>query len=259
MGIGARNQKEIDTVIQSGTSPLFQYFLMDEQKTDITLTSLVTMDDNVINVSAGHGFVATDGEYMVIRNGDVFSQTKVVSVATNAITIEMPIANSYPLVGTTIIRGNINMNVDGSVTPVDFKCSMPVSSGAIIPIDISDIVMTMQHGSNVPDDAKFGGLTALPEGLYFRKVNGGRANLGNYQNNQRFRDIGAEVEYTEKAPSGTNGTIIHLPLEDVFGQVIRLDPRDDDCFLGHVRDDIALAEGMVKLTVSLIGSFTVGE
>lgn len=249
----------IDVHIQSQTSPLFQYFLMDEQKTDIALTELIGIDDTVVNVSPGHGFTAASGEYILIRKGDIFTQAKVKSVATNAITMEMPIDSGYSIFGTTVIRGNINMNIDGSATPTDFKCLLPSDSGAQIPIDISTIILTMQHGSNVPDDAKFGGLTALTNGLYFRKVNGDRINLGNYQNNQRFRDVGATVEYTEKAPAGTNGTIITLPLEDVFGQVIRLDPRTNDCFLSHVRDDIDTVSGMVKMTVSLIGSFTSGE
>ena len=249
----------VDVNIQSQTSPLFQYFLMDEQKTDISLTSEISIDASVINVSSGHGFTAASGEYILVRNGDVFTQTKVKSVATDAITVEMPIDSRYPVFGTTVIRGNINMNIDGSAAPTDFICLLPESSGAQIPIDISTIILTMQHGSNVPDDAKFGGLTALTNGIYFRKVNGDRLNLGNYQNNQRFRDIGAEVLYTEKAPAGTNGTIIKLPLEDVFGQVIRLNPRTNDCFLGHVRDDIDAVSGMVKMTVSLIGSLTKGE
>lgn len=249
---------QLNVAIQSQTNQLFRYFLMVEQKTDITLTAVISMDDTVINVSAGHGFTAASGEYIVIRNGDVFTQTKVVSVNTNAITIEMPIANDYPDTAS-VIRGNINMNIDGSAVPTDFKCSLLIASGAIVPIDISTIILTMQHGANVPDDGKFGGLTALTNGLYFRKVNGNRINLGNYHNNQDFRDIGANVEYTDKAPAGTNGTIITLDLIKIFEQVIRLDPRDDDCFLGHVRDDIDVGSGMAKMSVALIGSFTHGE
>ena len=255
-------KKEVDVNIQSQTSPLFQYSLMDEQQTGITLTSPITADDIVFNVSAGHGFVGpitAPGEHIVVRRGDLFTQIAVKSVAVNAITIVMPTDHDFPVSGTTVIRGNINMNIDGATTPTDFKFPLTIASGAVIPIDISSIIMTMQHGSNVPDDAKFGGLPALTEGLYFRIVNGDRLNLGNYQNNQQFRDIGADVNYTDKAPAGTNGTIMTLPIEDIFKQVIRLDPRLDDCFLAHVRDNVNLASGMEKLTVSLIGSLTSGE
>ncbi len=253
MGIGSRS--EVDVNIQSQTSPLFRYFLMIEQKTDITLTSIVGLDDPVVNVSAGHGFTAVAGEYIVIRNGDIFTQSKVTGVSTNAISLAMPIGNTFPLTAT-VIRGNINMNIDGDAVPTDFKFTFP---GATIPIDLSTIILTMQHGANVPDDGKFGGLAELSNGIYFRQVNGGRVNLGNYINNQAFKDVGAVVEYTTKAPAGTNGTNVTIGIETIFGQVIRLDPGDSDEFIGHVRDDIASDEGMAKLTVAIIGSFTSGE
>jgi hypothetical protein len=167
----------------------------------------------------------------------------------------MPIASDFPDTAS-VIRGNINMNIDGDAVPTDFKFTFP---GAQIPIDLSTIILTMQHGANVPDDGKFGGLGALTNGIYFRQVNGNRVNLGNYINNQAFKDVGASVEYTTKAPAGTNGTNIILGIESIFGQVIRLNPRDGDEFIGHVRDDIASAEGMAKMTVAIIGSFTSGE
>ena len=253
-------KKEIDTNAQSQTSPLFQYFLMDEQKTDITLTAPISEDDEIINVSPGHGFTAVAGEYIVVRDGDVFTQKKVISVNVNAITVDMPIANNIPDTAE-VIRGNINMNVDGSSAPVDFKYSSNCcgSQNPQIPIDLGTIIITMQHGTNQPDDGRFGGITALTKGMYFRKMNGGRVNLGNYINNQAFKDVGAEVEYTLKAPAGTNATNITFDIETIFGQVVRMDPRLDDFALAKVRDDISSSAGMNKLTISLVGSFTSGE
>lgn len=259
-GIGSGHQKEIDVHIQSQTSQLFQYFLMNEQKMDITLTAPISMDDVIINVSAGHGFIAAAGEYIVIRDGDIFSQAKVISVSTNAITIDMPCAADIPATAS-VIRGNVNMNVNGSITPIDFKYSSNCcgSQNAIIPIDIGKVVITMQHGTNTPDDGKFGGLSALTNGLFFRKENGIRLNLGNYIYNQSFKDVGATVEYTEKAPAGTKGTNIVFDIERIFGQVIRMNPRLDEFILAKVRDNLSTGAGMAKLAVSLIGSFTSGE
>ncbi len=253
-------KKEIDVNIQSQTSQLFQYFLMDEQKTDITLTAPISEDDEVVNVSSGHGFTAVDGEYIVIRDGDTFTQAKVKSVSVDAITVTMPIANNIPDTAD-VIRGNINMNVDGSSVPVDFKYSSNCcgSENPQIPIDLSTIIITMQHGANVPDDGKFGGIAALTNGMYFRKMNGGRVNLGNYINNQAFKDVGAIVEYTDKAPAGTNATNIFFDIETIFGQVIRMDPRLSDFALAQVRDNQSSGAGMNKLTISLVGSFTSGE
>ena len=117
----------------------------------------------------------------------------------------------------------------------------------------------MQHGANVPDDGKFGGISALTNGMYFRKENGERVNLGNYISNQSFKDVGAFVEYTQKAPAGTYATNITFDVENIFGQVIRVNPRTNDFILARVRDDQNSGAGMAKMSISLVGSFTSGE
>jgi hypothetical protein len=245
-----------DVFIQDQTSPLFQNYLIQEQKTDIKLTSAVSVDDNVINVTAGHGFTAASGVMLNIREGNKSIQAEVIGVATNAITIDLKSDYAFSL-SARVIRGNKNMNVDGSSADVEFKMTM--CQEATIPIDISKVIISMQHGANVPDDAKFGGLTALTNGVYFRKVNSSRINLGNYKNNKDFIDLGAVVTYSEKAPAGTNGTNIVFNIKDVFGQVIRIDPRVGEYLIGVVRDDIAASEGMAGMTCSIIGSLTEGE
>ena len=250
-------KKEIDVNIQSQTLPLFQYFLMNEQKTDITLTSIISLDDEVINVSGGHGFTAAAGEYMVIRKGDLFTQAKVTSVSTNAISVSTPMSSIFPI-DSIITRGNINMNVNGSVTPVEFKCPFLSSSNAIVPIDLSTLVATMAHAI-AGDDGKFGGIPALSKGVFVRIVNGDRVSLGNYQSNRDFRHIGAKVEYTDKAPGGINGTNVTVDLVNIFKQEIRINPRNDDITVATVRDKIDADEGIAAFNIVLLGSFTSGE
>lgn len=254
-------QKEIDVNIQSQTSSLFQFLLMVEQKTDITLTSPISIDDTIVNVSPGHGFTSTiavpvPGEFMVCRNGNSFFQLRVVDVNVNAITVEAPIDSAYPIEGTTVVRGNTRMDIDGLVTPVDFQFSFNGDAGANVPIDIQGIVFTFQSGATVPDDGTFGGIPALTKGLLLRKVNSENFGLGNYTSNQEFRDVGGIIEYSDKAPSGTNATNIFIDIEGRFGQVIRLDPRIPDRIFARNQDNLA---GLDKFTISLLGSFTSGE
>jgi len=248
--------KEFDAFIQDQTSPLFQYFLMNEQKTDITLTADVVVGDESINVSAGHGFTAAAGEQIVLFENERYTQLRVISVSTNEIFVEEPVTIAFTVAGATVIRGNILMNVNGSVTPVDFIVQL---RDFTIPIDISKIIITMQHGSNVPDDGKFGGLGALTKGLFFCKENDSTFSLGNYIQNQDFKDTGGEVEYTQKAPAGTNATNVSYNIKEIFGQVIRLHPAIVDIIKGVVRDNISTGAGMSKMTASLIGSYTEGE
>ena len=229
---------------------------MQELKTDIVLTSDVSVGDEVINVSSGHGFTAAAGEQLVMFQSNRYTQLKVISVSTDAITVEHPITGDFTIADAVVVRGNILMNVDGSSTPVEFLLQL---RNFTIPIDISKIIITMQHGSNVPDDGKFGGLTALTNGLFFHKMNDSTFSLGNYTTNQDFKDLGGDVEYTDKAPAGTNATNIVFDIKATFGQVIRIHPAVDDMIKGFVRDNISSGAGMVKMTASLIGSYTEGE
>lgn len=254
MPIGSK--KEIDIFIQDQDSALFQFFMMTEEKTDISLISPVAVDDIIINVSPGHGFSVND--YLVLWENSGFEQVKVVAVNTNALTIDIPMANAFTLVAVGI-RGSIEMNVNGSGTPVDF--CFRFFNNAVVPIDISAINITLQHAV-APDDSKFGGLSALAKGLFFRKTNSaGALNYGVYKSNQDFRDRGGEVIYTDKGPAGINATNVKLAVRDSFGQstVIRVNPRINDCLFACVRDDIDVGSGLAKFTTSLLGSYTRGE
>lgn len=246
----------LDVNIQSQTSALFQYFLMNEIKTDITLTSDASVDDTTVDVSAGHGFVTdavSAGERIVIFDNNRFVQLIVTGVATNTLTLEEPLTFDIDSSTAKVIRGNISMNVDGSVTPVNFRLEL---RDFTIPIDINKVIITMQSGSTVPDDGTFGGNVALTNGVYFRKENTSVFSFGNYKTNQDFVDNGGSVTYSEKAPAGTNGTRIVFDIEEAFGQVVRIDDRLDDIIAGTVRDDI---DGLDKFTMSFMGSYTSGE
>lgn len=245
-----------DVFIQDSTSPLFQYFFMRELKTDIALTSPVSIGDEVIDVSPGHGFTGVAGEQIVLFENNRYLQLAVTNVVGDAISIEEPSTVEYSIAGAVVVRGNILMNVDGSGGDINFDVTLRRFD---VPVDISQVIITMQHGANVPDDGKFGGLAALTNGIYFHKHDGAIFSMGNYTSNQAFKDTGGIVEYTDKAPAGTNATNIAFDIKKVFGQVIRLDPRTNDFLRGTVRDNIDAGEGMAKLTASLIGSYTVGE
>ena len=253
--LGANINGGVDVFVQDQTSPLFQYFLIREQKTDITLTSPISQDDTVINVSSGHGFTGragTPGEYITIFENNRYFQQQVVSVSTDALTLEYPVDTDYTVAGASVIRGNNLLNVNGSVTPVNFDMTI---RDFTIPIDISGIILTMFHTATA-DDGKFGGIAELTNGVWFRKGDGFDFNLGNYRNNQDFKNVGGVPEYTAKGPAGSNATSVTFDLKRIFGQVIRMDARDADTFCAQVRDNLT---GLDSFIFSLIGSYTEGE
>lgn len=252
-GLPAVNSKgKIDVFVNDQTNPLFQYLLIDELKDDITLTSDIVKDDEVINVSSGHGFVGSglaSGEIMTIWENNRYSQVRVKSVSTDAITIEYPMAFPFTVSGAKIIRGSSNLNIDGSSLEVDFLMKI---QDFTIPIDISKVILTMFH-SGAGDDSKFAGITALTNGLWFRKENDIDFNLGNYINNQDFKLRGAYVDYPSKGPGGTESTDVVFDLEEIFGQVMRMDSEKNDVFRCQVRDNLI---GLTSFKVSMIGSYT---
>lgn len=242
----------VDVFVQDQTTSLFQYFLMNNQKTGITLTSPIAIGDTVINVSAGHGFTA-GGEYIAGTGDSTFFQQRVVSVAVNAITIGAPILVPFPIAGTRIIRGDIEMDVNGSITPVTYRCSV----SGITPVDIDTVLVTMQHPA-ASDDSLFGDLAALTNGLLIQKIGDTPIQPISIamRSNQDFREFGAEIEYTQKAGGGNFSTNITFDLRKLYGVVVRLDPRNNDCLDGIVRDNIS---ALIRLRVSVIGQFTLGE
>ena len=173
-------RKEQDVWVQDQATPPFQYFLMQEVKSDITLTSDVTKGDTIINVSSGHGFLTaqTPPHYLVLQEGESFHQAKVTGVSTDAITVDEPVGVSFTTGGTTVIRGVIDMNVDGT-TPKEYDFNM--RSG--IPIDIQYAVITIWNDAAAGDDSLFGDLTALSNGLRIVKENNINLGLGLYNTN----------------------------------------------------------------------------
>jgi len=246
--IGANKKGKIDVFVNDQTNPLFQNFLMNELKDDITLTSPALKNAEVVSVSTGHGFTVADGEYITIYENNRWVQSRVVSVDGDDIGLDEPLAFEIST-DAIVIRGNNLLNVDGSTDEVEFSFML---RSFTIPIDISKIIILAIHPAE-GDYTKFTGITELPNGIWFRKENGVDFNLGNYKNNQDFRLKGATVDFPDKAPAGAFATEIVFDMVDIFGQVMRFYPEDDDTFKGTVRDAL---QTITSLQVALIGSYT---
>lgn len=254
MGFKTSSQKEIDAAIQDQHTPPFQYYLMREDKTDITLTSPVSKGDTVISVSSGHGFLSaqTPPHYMVIMENNLYIQVEVKSVSSDDITIYSPTSNSFTT-GATVLRGIIDMDLDGT-SPVDFVFNMRQGT---VPIDIQSAHITIWNASAAGDDGKFGDLTALANGLRFIKENSIDQSLGTYRNNSDFREYGAEISYNDKSGgTGNYGVEVHFDIESRYGVVIRIDPRIPDIFKGSVQDNISTLD---RMRTSIMGQYTLGE
>lgn len=240
-----------DVFVQSNVSNLFRAFLQTYEKEDITLSSDAAIDDTQITLTTGHG--RASGDYLILYTDDYFIQARAKNVAGDVITLQSPLYLPFPAAATTIVGGKIGMSVDGSVTPVTFKFDIP--SQNFDPIDITVVKMAMAHAASA-DDGTFGGIAELANGLFLRKENSSKFNYGTYKKNLDFRFINADVEYTNKAPSGQNGTNVTIEIQgqENFDQVIRI--AFGDTLKAVVQDDLT---GLILFSIAIIGSYTAGE
>lgn len=226
----------LDIWVQDQTTPPFLRYFMTEDKTDITLTSVVSKDDTVISVSSGHGFTA-GGEYILIMYGDYAQQSKVLNVSDNDITIESPIGINLPIENVQIIRGSIEMNVDGSSTPVTFYCRIGNNAR---PIHIQHMHVFMTDATE-GTDVLYGGATALTNGLFVRKENEIGINLGVYKSNQDFLQFGSGNghNYIERVLGTDFGMNFPFELKKNYGVVLQLS-NSQEYIKAVVRDNLTV-------------------
>lgn len=238
----------LDTYVKIEPVSPFQCYLMNEQKTDITLTSPAVRGDSIIHVSPGHGF--TVNNYAVLVEGQNSLQVEVINVVDDAVGIAIPIPLTFST-NSTVIRGSIEMNIDptGDTPPSrEFKSIINYLSA---PVNIETMVIIMVS-TGEPDDSKFGDLDKLINGLLFGKSTDNFESFGNYKSNATFREFGTSVEYTDKAGGGLFSTTIIFDIVERYGLPITIDPAENASMLARVRDAF---DDLEKMRISVIGYF----
>lgn len=249
MAIEKRLVDGVDVYIQSNVSNLFKVFLQTYEKEDITLTSDVSIDDDEINVSSGHGISA--GEFLIMYTPNYHWQIEVSAVTDDLITLDHKTFLPFSASETIIIRGSVDINA--ATTGVTYKFGIPGKKQP--PIDISVALFILGH-STEGDDGDFGDQAALTNGLFVRKEGAELFNFGNFKTNRSFRESNAEIVYSDKGPGGTFGTNIKFNIQgqENFDQVVRIGYGD---YITALRQDAL--NGLSYFRISLIGSYTRGE
>ena len=129
--------------------------------------------------------------------------------------------------------GTWNLAVDGSGTTkiahivVPPECKFNIYQ---LNISITDNV--------VMDSAKFGGISALTNGILFRMVNSTVKNLPLIVNNIGFSEQGCDISYDPKAPAGVYGFQAKKNYNIVNGVSLRLNGETNDEIQCLIRDDL---------------------
>lgn len=238
---GETNPK-LDVAIQDQTTPQISLFLAQHLDTGLSFRTAVSKDDETLEITTT-GTVPVVGNFLCIKEGLFFTQTEIISVTPIAgndydVTVSIPMDHPYTTSSNVCLQ-DCDMNVNGSVTPVEFFIG-PEGAEAGTQWDITRMIISMTHGTS-GDDGKFGGITALTNGVYFRQENGGTYNLFNAKENSDFAIEGYDITYPARSGgAGSFGTRARITFNgpDKRGVVLRLSADNGDKFLACVRDDL---------------------
>lgn len=235
----------VEVSIQDQTTQIITARLFRNDGT-FTLAADVAIGDKAFTAVADHDITA--GDVLCFQSGTQFMQASALTVDINDITIDVPFDFAYPA-GTACSNGVANAAVNGAVTPVTFRVG-PVGLAVGQKWDITQITLTMTDDTAM-DDAKFGGITALTNGLLLRQNNGITHNMVNLKSNGAFILSGFDVSYADKAPAGIYG----FRARRIFagqansGVTVRLNA-GGDLFQMIVQDDLS---GLTTLHATVVG------
>lgn len=244
--VGANSALDVN-VQDPITPPLILPMAQELASTTLALDAVV--DAHSVTVTSPTGIVAGMHFRIINSAADRFYSGTVLSIAGSVVQLDTPIDFLY-LAGSEVTISNINMAVNGSVTPVVFTLRTGAPS---IPsdVDITRLLMVCECNSAV-DLNKFGDLTALTRGLVFRETNDAIRNILNVKTNRDLVGIGYDwTPYTATNPAqGIDGFGWRLTFggQSKIGTVLRITPTGNLQMI--IQDDLT---GLVSLIVILEG------
>lgn len=160
--------------------------------------------DTLINVADTTGFLVDDLLRICNTAETVCERSHFHITAVDpgvSLTLDRPLDNDYEI-GDDVIEMQIGMNVVGTLSsPISFKLE-PIG---VERWQITRILPTMLDDTAM-DDGKFGGLSALINGVTLRTfINGVFRTLTNWKLNADLKDDMFDVTYSAKAPAGQHG------------------------------------------------------
>ena len=239
----------IDVNIQDSDSSLI-IVPFSKIVTETTLTSETAIDDHIISVASANLFVI--GQLLTIYDVDTNRVyfAKVTAINSLDISLDTPLDFNFPI-GSFVSVGDINMNVDGSVTPQIFGVRNPTGEDIPLAIDITRIIFSMLTSGAV-DLSKFGDINGgLVNGLVLRKADGTYRNVFNVKTNAELKEIMYDVDIQAASGNQQDGLTGRFTFggQEKLGAVIRLRKDEDLQFI--VQDDLT---SLQSFTVTAEGS-----
>jgi hypothetical protein len=241
----------VDVNIQDQSSELLSLFLGEILDT-VTVIANTAKDDEAVDIETT-GITPLVGDFLCMQEDGKITQSEITTVtpiAGNQYTLGISIPLDYPFTaasGCSLL--DVDMNKNGSVTPIEFQVGPKPGTRWDITRVMSSMVL-----SSAGDDGKYGNLSALANGVYYRKEDSlSSNNLFNCKENSDFRVEGFDVVYPSRSGGGGSfgfASRITFAGQSKQGVVIRLDGDSADHFTATVRDDLT---GIVKYRTKIQG------
>lgn len=211
--------------IQDQHSLALDLKFIQAQGSPTMLSSSIAPDDLTIDVDSTVGFVSGNTVGIFSTTGIFYFGTQIGAPAGSTITLDTPIDKAFAA-GDNVITAVSDMAVNGAATTQIFQIG-PVGGATAVEIDITRFMGYLQDGTAM-DDAKFGGITALTNGIVLRINDGAMQNLWNAKSNADLALLTFDFMYTDKAPAGSFGARFRNSYAgpEKHGVTIRLAPGD---------------------------------
>lgn len=247
-GVVAENDSCYPVCIQDQTSPVL-IITMLQPLASATLAADTVYNGYTIEVDSATGMAIGQSVRIIDIVNNRFFQGSIIDLVGTTITTDMPMDFVYTA-GVEVATGNLNMAVDGSVTPVVF--SLRIGSTSIpATADVTRMIMVCEANTAV-DLNKFGDLPELERGVVFRSTNGTTQNIWLTKSNRGLVGIGYDwTPYAASNPSqGIDGFGWRLTFngQEKLGVALRV--QQDENLEIIIQDDLT---GLVSLSVVLEG------
>ena len=213
--------------------PINEFFHQDNDITT-TLAVATSSQDTQVEVVSAVGFSVGDALY-IHSEIDERSHPEITAIVGNVFSIDRPLDSSAPI-GSVVEHLDFNLNVDGSTTPVSFR--MEPHDGE--EWHIRRFTVSMIHAA-AADDSKFGGITALTNGIVLRRYDGvsGRfATFTSWKINADMASDAYDVSYGDKAGAGKYSTRVRFSIYVATGATPKIDGAVGDYLEVLVQDDL---------------------
>ena len=222
------------------TDPIIIYF--NQVTNNTILADPVVLDSITIEVVSAVGISA--GKYLTIFDATIqrFSTFFITAVLNETVTLDSPMDVAYPA-GSAVDIATVDLNVNGSVTPVKFGLRGTTEPPDSVPIkfDVTRIMIQCVTGTAV-SFGLFGDQPILTNGLVFRKRDGRFKNIFNFKSNDEMANtmFDWDILSASNPSQGVDGFKGRLTFagQSKIGVTVRLGPGEDGEL--WVQDDLQL-------------------